>query len=88
VTLVSGNVTDLAAHAAPLPAAEAAALLGVPEAALLRWSCEFGFPARVGLEEVPCFAREQIDVLHVTLAASHSVEGAIREAQRRLGLTT
>jgi hypothetical protein len=88
VTGVSGNVTNVTTHATHLSAPEAAQALAVPEAALARWTCEFGFPTDVGTDGVARFPREQIEALHATLGASHSVEGAIREAQRRLGLTS
>ena len=83
---MSGNVTSLAGRETEhVPSPEAARLLELPPGTLERWACEFSFPRVVGENGVPCFRRDEIDALQATLAASHSVEGAIREARRRLG---
>ena len=67
-----------------LPGEEAARLLDVPQDALLHWSRQLEFPVNVGDAGAPRFRREEIETLRTTLASTHSVEGAIREARRRL----
>lgn len=65
---------------------EAAQLLDVPAETLARWSQQFAFPSNVGAAPDPCFRRREIEALRTTLPSAHSVEGAIREAQRKLGV--
>jgi len=56
----------------------------VPPDALVRWSEHLEFPANVGEALSPRFRRQEIESLRAALATAHSVEGAIREARRRL----
>lgn len=87
VTHVSGNVTTIARSAPdPIPCLEAARLLEIAPQALEQWSRKLAFPSVVGGESGISFRREEIEALRATLPASHSVEGAVREARRRLGL--
>jgi hypothetical protein len=83
---VSGNVTSIAGREADeeLPGEEAARLLAVARDALEHWSRELEFPVNVGSDVAPRFRREEIEMLSTTLASTHSVEGAIREARTRL----
>lgn len=87
MTAVSGNATTFARREATeeLPCEEAAALLGMSACALARWARELEFPHDVGGGAVPRFRRPEVEALRDALASAHSVEGAIREARRRLG---
>jgi hypothetical protein len=88
VTHVSGNATTSAwpnGGQEQLEQDEAAHLLDVPLDALLRWSRQLEFPADVGAPGAPRFRRREVELLRDALAGAHSVEGAIREARRRLG---
>lgn len=84
---MSGNATTYARRDADdqIACADAALLLDVPATALERWSRQLAFPSEVGQGDGPRFRRDEIDALHATLAHAHSVEGAIREARRKLG---
>jgi hypothetical protein len=87
---VSGNVTTVAPGEGgdDLSCAEAAALLGVPPAALERWAQELAFPHDVGGGEAAGaarFRRAEIEALRDALPRSHSVEGAVRAARDRVG---
>jgi len=84
---MSGNATTSEWREAEgeLPGEEAARLLDVPADALMRWSRQLEFPIDVGGGGPPRFRREEIETLRATLASAHSVEGAVREARRRLG---
>jgi hypothetical protein len=87
VTPVSGNATTFAWREAEeeLPGEEAARLLDMSEEALVQWSRRLEFPVDVGAEGAARFRREEIETLRTAFASTHSVEGAIREARRRLG---
>jgi len=83
---MSGNATTSAWREADdgVPCDVAARLLDVPPDALVRWSRQLDFPANVGDEHAPRYRREELETLRTALAAAHSVEGAIREARRKL----
>lgn len=88
VTAMSGNATTYAWQEAPgdLTCAEAAALLGVPPAALERWAQRLAFPHDVGgggASETARFKRAEIEALRDALVRTHSVEGAVRAARER-----
>ena len=68
-----------------LPPADAARLLDVPEDVLTSWVERMGFPQAVGAPGAPRYRRAELEALRATLPASHSVEGAVRAAQERLG---
>jgi hypothetical protein len=80
---MSGNATTRAADAAlaEVTAAEAAALLGMPVAALERWAERLAFPNVVGEGCDARFRRREVEALRDALATSHSVEGAVRAAR-------
>jgi len=83
---VSGNATTYAWQGAgedDLDCAAAAALLGVPPAALERWARQLAFPHDVGGGGGTRFKRAEIEALRDALVASHSVEGAVRTARER-----
>jgi hypothetical protein len=63
---------------------EAAHLLGMPPEVLRAWSSRLSFPSALGEGADASYRRDEIDVLRTTLATSHSVQGAVREARRRL----
>lgn len=86
---MSGNATTYAwAEEADedLTCAEAAALLGIPPAALERWAQRLEFPHPIG-EAGPAasFKRAEIEALRDALVRTHSVEGAVRAARERAG---
>lgn len=85
MTRVSGNATTSAWHqpADDLTCEEAAALLGVPAAALERWAAQMEFPHAVGGGRDARFRRGEIEALRDALVSSHSVEGAVRAARDR-----
>lgn len=67
-----------------LSCAEAAALLGVPPAALERWANRLSFPHDLAGGELPQearFKRAEIEALRDALVRTHSVEGAVRAAR-------
>jgi len=84
---VSGYATTHAWHAdvEDLSCAEAAALLGIPPAALERWTRQLAFPNAVGGGAAPQarFKRTEIEALRDALVRTHSVEGAVRAARER-----
>ncbi|HMJ03279.1 MAG TPA: hypothetical protein VK506_10070 [Conexibacter sp.] len=85
---MSGNATTSASHDATddLSAGEAAALLGVPPAALERWAQHLAFPHDVGCggdRGAARFRRAEIEALRDALVSTHSVEGAVRAARDR-----
>lgn len=83
---MSGNVTAPAFRqpAEDLTASEAAALLGVPPAALERWAEQLAFPHHVdGAQGSARFRRSEIEALRDALVRTHSVEGAVRAARDR-----
>jgi hypothetical protein len=86
---MSGNATTYAwAKDADedLTCAEAAALLGIPPAALERWAQHLEFPHPVGGQSgVASFKRSEIEALRDALVHTHSVEGAVRAARERAG---
>lgn len=85
---MSGNATTYAWHdsAGDLTCAEAAALLGVPPAALERWAQRLAFPNDVGGSPGSTrFRRIEIEALRDALVQSHSVEGAVRAARGQDG---
>lgn len=87
VTRMSGNATTHAwADASDdLSCSEAAALLGIPPAALERWAQRLAFPHDVGGGggggASTRFRRAEIEALRDALVNSHSVEGAVRAAR-------
>jgi hypothetical protein len=86
VTCVSGNATTSVCNQAAddLSCAEAAALLGVPPAALERWAQQLEFPHDVGgVAAQPRFKRAEVEALRDALVRTHSVEGAVRAARDR-----
>ena len=85
MTAVSGYATTFAWHddAGDLTCAEAAALLGVPPAALERWAQRLAFPHPDGGGMAPRFKRTEIEALRDALVSTHSVEGAVRAARER-----
>jgi len=82
---VSGYVTTSArpGDADDLSCAEAAALLGVPPAALERWAQRLAFPHAEGAQGATRFKRSEIEALRDALVRTHSVEGAVRAARER-----
>ncbi|MGN6187717.1 MAG: helix-turn-helix domain-containing protein [Conexibacter sp.] len=66
-----------------LSCAEAAALLGVPPAALERWAQQLAFPHQDGTGATTRFKRAEIEALRDALVRTHSVEGAVRAARER-----
>ena len=64
-----------------LTCAEAAALLGVPPAALERWAQQLSFPRDAGASSDARFKRAEIEALRDALVRTHSVEGAVRAAR-------
>jgi hypothetical protein len=83
---MSGNVTTLVWNASDqLSREDAAGLLELAPDLLGRWSTSLGFPQAIGDGQATHFRRDEIEALRATLSASHSVEGAVREARRRLG---
>jgi predicted DNA-binding transcriptional regulator AlpA len=87
VTPVSGYATTFAWQEGPedLTCAEAAALLGVPPAALERWAQRMAFPQPDGTGGAARFKRAEIEALRDALVSAHSVEGAVRAARARTG---
>ncbi len=84
---MSGNATTYAwqRDGDDLSCAEAAALLGVPPAALEHWAQQLAFPHDLA-GDVPGsarFRRGEIEALRDALVAAHSVEGAVRAARDR-----
>src|SRR5829696_3655041 len=75
VTQVSGNATPDACDELPedLSCEEAAALLGIPSAALERWAQQLAFPHAVGGAAPTRFRRTEIEALHDALVSTHSV---------------
>lgn len=84
---MSGYATTYAWQAGPedLSCAEAAALLGVPPAALERWAQRLAFPHADGAGVAARFRRTEIEALRDALVRTHSVEGAVRAARERTG---
>lgn len=66
-----------------LSCAEAAALLGIPPAALERWAQRLAFPHPDGAGVAARFRRTEIEALRDALVSTHSVEGAVRAARGR-----
>lgn len=64
-----------------LTCSEAAALLGVPPAALERWAEQLAFPHDAGASAGARFKRAEIEALRDALVRTHSVEGAVRAAR-------
>jgi len=62
---------------------EAAALLGIPPAALERWAQQLAFPHPAGDGSGARFKRAEIEALRDALVNTHSVEGAVRVARAR-----
>jgi hypothetical protein len=87
VTAMSGNATTFPwrEEGGALEADEAARLLDVPIDVLLSWSRRMEFPHDLGAAGKPRFARREVEALRDALATAHSVEGAVRAAQERLG---
>ena len=87
VTRVSGYATTHAwqTDVEDLDCAEAAALLGIPPAALERWTQQLAFPHDVsgGVAPQARFKRAEIEALRDALVQTHSVEGAVRAARER-----
>lgn len=85
MTPVSGYATTSAWRddAGDLSCSEAAALLGVPPAALERWAQRLAFPHADGAEGAARFKRSEIEALRDALVRTHSVEGAVRAARER-----
>ena len=85
MTAVSGYATTFAWQDDPedLTCAEAAALLGVPPAALERWAQRMAFPHADGAGGAARFKRTEIEALRDALVSTHSVEGAVRAARAR-----
>lgn len=84
---MSGNATTFARSDAAddLTVDEAAALLGIPPAALERWARQLAFPHEVGTSNSVAtrFKRAEIEALRDALVSAHSVEGAVRAARDR-----
>jgi hypothetical protein len=83
---MSGNATTYAWQQGPvdeLTCAEAAAVLGIPPAALERWAQRLAFPQDAGGAAGTRFKRAEIEALRDALVNSHSVEGAVRAARGR-----
>lgn len=85
MTHVSGYATTFAWQESPedLTCHEAAALLGVPPAALERWAQHMAFPHPEGAGGAARFKRTEIEALRDALVSTHSVEGAVRAARER-----
>jgi hypothetical protein len=85
VTGMSGYATTYAqqGNAQDLSCNEAAALLGVPPAALERWAQQLAFPHAEGAGTAARFKRSEIEALRDALVNTHSVEGAVRAARDR-----
>ncbi len=85
VRAVSGYATTYAWHedVGDLTCAEAAAMLGIPPAALERWAQRLAFPRDVGgaMPQTARFKRAEIEALRDALVRTHSVEGAVRAAR-------
>jgi hypothetical protein len=85
VTPVSGYATTYAWHedVEDLTCAEAAAMLGIPPAALERWAQRLAFPHDAGgaMPQTARFKRAEIEALRDALVRTHSVEGAVRAAR-------
>lgn len=85
---MSGNATTYAWQGEAgedLSCTEAAALLGVPPAALERWAQHLAFPTPSGDPGSMTFKRSEIEALRDALVHTHSVEGAVRAARERSG---
>jgi hypothetical protein len=84
---MSGNATTYAWRASEddMASADAARLLDVSAETLEHWSRQFAFPCDVGSAPCTRFRLTEIEALRATLPSAHCVEGAIREAQRKLG---
>jgi len=82
---MSGYATTFARQedGGELSCAEAAALLGVPPAALERWAQRLAFPHADGAGVAARFKRAEIEALRDALVSTHSVEGAVRVARER-----
>lgn len=87
VTAMSGNATTCARRdpVDELSTSDAAAILGVPPAALERWAQRLAFPHDVGGGGTARFRRPEIEALRDALVRTHSVEGAVRAARNRTG---
>jgi hypothetical protein len=87
VTVMSGNVTGSGSPDAEetLDGDDAASALGVSLAVLQGWAEQLAFPHDVGEPGAPRFRRAEVEALQATLSVTHSVEGAVRAAQERLG---
>lgn len=86
VTHVSGNATTFTGQEVgdDLTSTEAAALLGIPPAALEQWAQRLEFPHVVdGAAGATRFRRTEIEALRDALVSTHSVEGAVRAARAR-----
>jgi hypothetical protein len=88
VTAMSGNATTYAWQDAvdDLTCTDAAALLGIPPAALERWAQRLSFPRDVAAGDTRAgarFRRAEIEALRDALVRTHSVEGAVRAARDR-----
>jgi hypothetical protein len=83
VTTMSGYVTAFTRQqdVGDLTCAEAAALLGIPPAALDRWAQQLSFPRDDGASADARFKRSEIEALRDALVRTHSVEGAVRAAR-------
>ena len=83
MTAVSGYATTCAEqeNAEDLTCGEAAALLGVPPAALERWAQRLAFPHEAGSGADARFKRTEIEALRDALVRTHSIEGAVRAAR-------
>jgi hypothetical protein len=82
---MSGYATTYAWQhdAGDLSCAEAAAVLGIPPAALERWAQRLAFPQADGAGMAARFRRTEIEALRDALVRTHSVEGAVRAARQR-----
>lgn len=82
---MSGYATTHARRedAEDLTCTEAAALLGIPPAALERWAQQLSFPSDLsgGAASQARFKRAEIEALRDALVRTHSVEGAVRAAR-------
>jgi len=86
VTHVSVNATSPVANAAAqeLSCDEAAHLLGTSAEVLRTWSLQLAFPTPAGAGQEATYRRDEVEALRGALASNHSVEGAVRDARRRL----